>query len=292
MEDVMIASYAEVHEALASVQKLNKDLKNAAKVISDTEARYLVDTYYQVQDYRISTANQCRQLDNENPELHEFLSYIQNQMDILENEIKKALNIYTSSKAIGVWAKSICGIGPVITAGLIAMIDIKKCPTVGHIWNYAGLNPDVKWNKGERRPWNANLKSLCFLIGQSFVKVKNNQNDFYGHLIDKKKAYYIAKNDNSDYAEAAAEKLRTTRIGKDTDAYKYYSQGKLPPAQIEHRAERYATKIFLSHLHYCWYVLEYGEKPPKPFAIEHLGHAHEILPPNYNIIEEVLNKAI
>lgn len=91
-----------------------------------------------------------------------------------------------------------------------------------------------------------------------------------------RKEYEQEKNENGDYADQAEEILRTRNIGKTTEAYKHYSQGKLPPGHIQQRAERYATKIFLSHLHEYWYEVHYGEKPPKPFAIAILGHAHQI----------------
>ena len=174
----------------------------------------------------------------------------------------------------------ICGIGPVIAAGLLAHIDIEKAPTVGHIWNFAGLNPFQDWNKGEKRPWNASLKTLCWKIGQSFVKVSNNDKDVYGKIYKKRKEYEMAKNEAGDYAEQAKQKLERFKIGKDTEAYKYYSEGKLPPAHIQQRAERYAVKMFLSHLHEVWYREHYGTEPPKPFVISQLGHAHYIAPPN------------
>lgn len=56
---------------------------------------------------------------------------------------------------------SIHGIGPVISAGLLAHIDIHRAVTVGHIWRFAGLDPSVKWLKKTKRPWNAGLKVLC-----------------------------------------------------------------------------------------------------------------------------------
>lgn len=58
----------------------------------------------------------------------------------------------------------------------------------------------------------------------------------------------------------------------------------LPPAHIHSRAKRYAVKIFLSHLFSVWYELENHEKPPKPYAIAILNHAHEIPIPNYGLI--------
>lgn len=48
---------------MEALNKLKKDVKQAAKTLSGQEARYLVDTYYQIQEYRKRTANQCRKLD-------------------------------------------------------------------------------------------------------------------------------------------------------------------------------------------------------------------------------------
>ena len=262
------------------IQRLTKDLRTSAKSMSRQEARYLVDTYYQIQDYRIATANQCRVMD-ESEEPHEVLTWFFNNNEALENQIRNALNAYTDGDAIGRWMKSIIGIGPVLAAGLLANIDIEKAPTAGHIWSFAGLDPTKIWGKGEKRPWNAKLKVLCWKIGQSFVKVSNNEKDIYGHIYRERKEYESAKNEAGEYADQAARILASKKISKDTDAFKWYSQGKLPPAHIQQRAERYAVKIFLSHLHAVWYRYHFGVEPPKPFAIAILGHAHEITPPPF-----------
>ena len=88
------------------------------------------------------------------------------------------------------------------------------------------------------------------------------------------------------YAEQAATILATKNIGKDTDAYKHYRDGRLPPAQIQARSERWATKIFLSHYHEAAFVAAHGELPPMPFAIGRLGHApvHYIEPHHMGVI--------
>ena len=90
------------------------------------------------------------------------------------------------------------------------------------------------------------------------------------------------KNENLEYKEQAEKKLEKFNIGKNTEAYKWYSQGKLPPAHIQARAKRYAVKIFLSHLFSVWYELDRGKLPPKPYAIAILNHAHEIPIPNWH----------
>ena len=260
---------------LEPIVKLSKDLKNASKTLSKQEVRYLVDTYYQIQEFRKATSNQIQSM-NEAEEPTELITWLFENLKSLETQTKNALDVYTKNHPVGVWLQGIMGIGPVISAGLLAHIDIEKAPTAGHIWSFAGLDPTKTWEKGQLRPWNAKLKTLCWKIGQSFVKVSNNDKDVYGKLYKQRKEYEVAKNEAGEYKEQAESILKKKNIGKTTDAYKAYSVGKLPPAHIQQRAERYAVKIFISHLQEFWYEQHYGEKPPKPFAIAILGHAHEI----------------
>ena len=267
---------------ITALNKLTKDVKTAAVLLTDEEARYLVDTYYQLQEYRKATDNQCRRLDTTpEGEPHETLAFFAGNFRTLENNIKSCLAAYVASKPIGRWMTSICGIGPVISAGLMANIDIKKVQTAGQIHAFAGLDPTREWNKGEKRPYNARLKTLCWKIGQSFIKVSNNEDDIYGHIYRLRKEYEVQKNENHDYAEQAQMKLAKYNIGKSTEAYKFYKDGMLPPAHINQRAARYAVKLFLSHLFTVWYQLEHGEPAPKPYPIGILGHAHEIYPPHW-----------
>ena len=89
------------------------------------------------------------------------------------------------------------------------------------------------------------------------------------------------RNELGLFKDQAERKLETTRIGKDTEAFKWYSQGMLPPAHIQSRAKRYAVKLFLAHWHHVAYEDHYGTQPPKPYVIEHGGHVHYIAPPNW-----------
>lgn len=267
---------------LEALNKLKRDIKNAGTTLSKEEARYLVDLYYQMQEYRKASGNQVRQLQKEDTkEPHETLAFFANNFRTLERNIKSVLQVYAESKPIGQWMLSICGIGPVISAGLMANIDITKVQTAGQIQAFAGLDPTREWNKGEKRPYNARLKTLCWKIGQCFIKVQNNEEDVYGKIFAIRKAYEIERNEKGELADQAKAKLEKYNIGKNTDAYKWYSQGKLPPAHINQRASRYAVKIFLSHLFSVWYEMEHKEKPPKPYAIAILNHAHEIPIPNW-----------
>lgn len=330
---------------LEILDKLSKDIKKGSLTLGKDEIRFLVDYYYQAQNDRIIMQNRIRAINqSDKDEPHETIAFINKQVSTIEENIKKILDYYTDNDPIGKWCKSITGIGPVISAGLIANLDITDKPTAGHFWSYCGLNDynrpwigrektkkiidevlgdkkskditfedfcncciKTQWkplnlieatgkdgkkifynaegtefkfkkediiNQCAKRPYNARMKTLLWKLGQSFVKVSNNPNDIYGKIYQVRKAYEIDKNEKLEYKEQAEVKAKI--VGKNTEAYKSYSIGKLSPAHIQARCERYAVKIFLSHLHEIMYLVHNGKEAPKPFAIEILGHAHKI----------------
>lgn len=268
-----------VQETAVPIEQLAQDLRKAARTLTTAEVRYLVDLYYQIQDFRKASGNQIASM-TKSGEPTLVLSWAYNSMETIEREIKKWLDIYTDAQPMGQWAKSVTGVGPIIAAGLLAHIDIAKAPTVGHIWRFAGYDPTSKWEKGKKRPHNAALKVLCWKIGESFVKVSANPKDFYGKYYLARKAYEHAKNERGEYAEQAAKEITTKRYRTTTEAYKAYSQGRLPDGHIHARAKRYAVKLFLSHWHGEAYRRILGKEPPLPWPIDKLPeHTHIIEPP-------------
>lgn len=256
--------------------RLDKDLRAASKTLGDNEIRYLVDAYYQIQENRIRADSQVRTM-NEEP--HALFTWLGDSNRQLETNIKLALDVYSHNHPVGAWIRSIKGMGPVTTSGLLAMIDIERAPTVGHIWAYAGYDPNRQRKKGEKLSFNPKLKTLCWKIGESFIKVSGIPDAFYGQVYRERKDLETAKNEAGAYAEQAAHLLATKKYSKDTDAFKLMSQGKLAKAHIHARARRYAVKLFLAHLHEVWYTHHYGKAPPLPYPIAILGHAHYIAPP-------------
>lgn len=255
-----------------------RDLKAAAQKMTADEARYLVDLYYQIQEFRKAAGNQVRSLTE--PEPSSLITSIFGSMEKVEGRIKRGLDYYTDTQKMGVWAKSIVGIGPVISAGLLAHIKIERCNTVGSIWRFAGLDPTCVWKKGAKRPWNAELKRLCWLIGESFVKVSGSPKSLYGREYSRRKLYEQKKNTAGELADQAKEKLDRFKIGHDTDAYKAYSTGLLPPAHIHERAKRWTVKLFLCHYFEQAYRDHYGKEPPVIYSIAMLNHTHYIEPEN------------
>ena len=332
-------------EFLESIQRLTRDLRSAAITLSEREARYLVDAYYQQQRDRIRSSHQVRTL-NESGEPHDILGWLEAQRMTMEKEVAKALDVYSNSLVVGRWARSQVGIGPIIAAGLAANISVKRTPTVGGVWRFAGLDPTSLWigtvkakeivdyataelgipargkiseealdkiaqainlrpdrlrerlvdkeDKPSRtradviaavakRPWNGSLKRLCYLIGESFVKVSGNENAIYGQVYAKRKAYETKNNEAGRYAEQAARALTEKRYGEDTQARKMYEKGMLPLARIHLRSHRYATKLFLAGYHHVAFETEFGKAPPMPYIMEREPdvHTHYFGPPNW-----------
>ena len=271
---------ADMSVSLELIRRLTNDVRNAAQTLRPQEVRYLVDLYYAMQEQRIRAHAQLRAA-NEAEEPNALVTWMAGNYAILEQDVRRAMHAYAKSRIEGQWALSIVGIGPVLAAGLLAHIDITRAPAPSHLWSYAGLNPAAQWNRGEKRPWNADLKRLCWLIGQSFVKSSGSKNSQYGPIYRARKAYETAKNAQGDYAEQAGAILANKRIGKETVAYGEYSQGRLPAAQIQQRAERYTVKMFLSHLHQVLYETHYQRSAPDVWAIAHGGHVDRVPCPNW-----------
>jgi len=131
-------------------------------------------------------------------------------------------------------------------------------------------------------PYNQECKTLCWKLGESFLKQKNKVDDIYGKLIDARKVYENAKNDRGDYVDQA--KVCAAHVSMHTQAFKYYSSGKLSPDHILSRAKRFAVKIFISHLHAIMYWDHYKALPPRPFAMSILGHKDYIRIPRSDIV--------
>lgn len=306
-------------DSLQPIIKMNRDMLKALTAeypggVTDNEARFLVDTYYTIQKSRIRNVLQSKGLDRDavktgkDAEPHEMLDKFAGDFAIHEENIKKILGWYVSVHPMAWFFENTLGVGPVLAAGLLAHIDITQCPTVGHIWNFAGLNPGISWDKGQKRPWNTALKTITWKIGDSFVKLSGRADSFYSQLYKERKAKEWKKNLAGDYQDEATRSMDKKKYGKATDQYAWYTgqccpekakaalaEGKSPtaagckveeggiamlsPAHIDARARRYAVKIFLSHFHECWYRQEFNEEPPRPFAIAILNHAHYLAPP-------------
>jgi len=329
-------------EFVESVRYAQLDLKKAASNMTNDEARFLVNRYYDVQNDRKAYKSQSDSLGKAG-EPTILVNWMAQQMASTENHIKKYLDAWSDESIVGKWAKSNFGIGPVISAGLLAHIDISKAPHVSHIYSYAGLNPAQLWLGKERaelvvsevvgknrivtdddliaianltgrnfqrlkelaadeegiikraalravlakRPWNSDLKTLCYKIGDCIVKFCNSPKSFYGPIYRARKDREIEANINGMFREQAEYILATKNFSKDTEAKKAYEAGMLPPAHIHQRAARFATKVFLAHWHQVAFESTFHTPASLPYVNAVLGHSDYTLPPNYEPLARV-----
>lgn len=297
------------------VEALTRDLADSGRTMSDQEARFLVDYFYISQDNRIRFDGQVRAM-GETKEPHRLLAWMGDNASKFEKQIERALAKYTDDHPIGRWIKSLHGFGPILAAGFLAHIDIEKAPTAGHIWSYAGFNPESEWLEGQLRPWNADLKKLCYKAGEVQIKFSGDDKCYYGKIFVERRAFEWDRNFTAyGRDQAIFDQTKKNPYGKTTEAWAWVNgcyrvadikkriqagmsvaaveikslrveagvgDPMLPPSQIHARARRYAMKIFLSHLHEVWYETHFKTRVPNPFVIEHMGHVHRIQVPNYD----------
>jgi len=250
-----------------------------AENLPAAELRLLVANYYQSQEMRKRADMQLRHLGDKQP--LQISNYMAEAFADIEQQISKALDKVLTGPVVA-WIRAQRGIGPIIAAGLVAHIDIEKAPTAGHVWRFAGLDPTMKWEKGEKRPYNAALKQICWHLGQCFMKQSNDPDCFYGKLYRQRKEFEIKRNESGANAELAKNfkvSPGATKAVKDK-----LKEGKLPDFNIDARARRYAVKIFLSHLHAVWFWDRFKKHAPTPYIIQFGGHAHTIEVPHGDLV--------
>ena len=274
-----MVSLTEIADILPEPARLARaDARELASGLTAVEVRYLVDLYYQIQNYRTSAAQQGRAALVAG-EPHRAVSWVFDQMIVTEETIRRIMDAWGDLFRPGRWAKSQVGIGPVLAAGCLATFDASK-PTVGSWWRFAGLDPTLEWRKGEKRPYSASAKVLAWKIADSFVKQSGREHAIYGRWYRERKAYELNRDAAGGTAEAAAASLTARRI-RDKATIARYESGHLPDGRLDLRARRWTAKLFLAHLHWVAYEDAHGTPPPRPYAIDILKHANLIAPPGW-----------
>lgn len=268
--------------AFEALTKLNSDMKAAARLMGRRSVRSLVDLYYQLQEFRKRTSNQLRSAGDGEPDM--VIEWADDNMRRLEGNIRKALGEFAAAYNVGQWLQSITGIGPVISAGLLAHLDIRRAKTCGHFWRFAGLDPTVKWESKQKRPWNAQLKTLVvYKAGECFVKFQNHKDDYYGKLFKQRRILEGERNERGEFKAEAERALTEKAYRRETQTKTTYESGRLPDAHLHARARRYVVKLFVSHVHHAMYVDYFGDEPPVPYAFEKCpgDHRHFVPLPNW-----------
>jgi hypothetical protein len=233
----------------------------------------MVELYYDCQHTRIQHANKDR---TEPPsELAQWLDFWNHAGEtVIQGALKRWVES-DDSPAECKWAYDQIGIGPVIASGLAAHIDVVKAPSISAVWKFAGLAPGYDRKvKGQKLPYNARLKVLCWKASESFVKVSAKEGATYGKLYAEFKREEIARNESGKYAAAAARELTAKKI-RDKETRAKLEAGRLTDAHLHARAKRRAVKVFLGKY---WTVGRESRGLPirECYAIGVMGHDGKI----------------
>lgn len=218
-----------------------------------------------IQKSRIAFSNRMgaveRGADNMDERSYKLLERWMNRFDELEDEIDETIEELVEDEPIVEYAIQVKGIGKMLAAKAICMIDIERDDTVSALWRYAGYGVvdgvKEKPTKGEKLHYNARLKTTCYLIGGSFLK----SNSPYRKVYDDAREYYDAN--RPDW----------------TKAHKHNA------------AMRKMIKVWLAHLWLVWRTIK-GLSTRPLYVNEKLGHSTYMNPqefgwPEVNVADNV-----
>ncbi len=203
------------------------------------ETKYLIDHYYQVQKHRIEMGNQISALQKSGEPTNPLDTFFDDMYKIEKNIVKYCQKSLKEHKMYE-FLKATKGIGPILGSALVSLIDIKRAEHASSVWKYAGLAPGQKRVKGKKLDYNPFLKTICWKIGEAFVKTKGE----YRKIYDTSKEYYQRK-----FPDEKKEGKRTL-----------YTKG-----HIHAMAKRRTVKLFLSTFWAEWRRVE-GLEVSVPFA--------------------------
>jgi len=168
----------------------------------------------------------------------------------LEKEADEDIKLLTTEIPIIEKMIEVKGIGELLAAKVVSMIDIERADSVSALWRYAGygvINGErEKPTKGEKLHYNARLKTTCYVVAGSFLK----SNSPYRQIYDSAREYYAANRPD-------------------------WSKGRQHNAAI-----RKMIKCWLAHLWLEWRKLE-GLSTRPLYVNNHLGHEHYYAPQEF-----------
>lgn len=208
----------------------------------------LVDAYMRSQRERIRWSNRVSAIERNGGEYGwVFEKYTQKFRD-MEEDFLNAITDEVENVEIVNRMVAIRGMGKILAAKLYALIDITRAERPSNLWRYAGYavveGKAEKPKKGEKLHYNKQLKTICYQIATSFLRL----NSPYRRIYDEAKEYY--RKNRPDWTKM----------------------------HIHFAATRKMMKIFLFHLWYVWRKIE-GLPVCEPYIIAQDNAPHTMYMP-------------
>lgn len=164
------------------------------------------------------------------------------------------------------------GVGPIITAELVTLIDITKARYPSSLWKHVGYHVayDQRYIPGEKGGGHKHLRSVMYNLGVSFLRAGN---EAYREVYDRRKA----KTENSHKEVMHVQRLKGEN-GKNVVTKKLTAWKDVNPGRRHNDGLRVMNKNFLADLWFVWRELE-GLPTADLYVKEHLGHESAIINP-------------
>ncbi len=167
---------------------------------------------------------------------------------------------------------NIKGVGPIITAELITLIDITKARYPSSLWKHVGYHVayDKRYIPGFKGCGHKLLRSVMYNLAVSFLRAGN---EAYREVYDRRKS----KTENS-LREVMHVHREKGENGNNSKTKKLTAWKDVNPGRRHADALRVMNKHFLADLWFVWRTLE-NLPTADLYVKEHLGHESAIINP-------------
>lgn len=248
------ALWSEICELRKTENSIKGNKVKIAKLIKKALFNQLHDKYTDlklnnVEDFVNKIANE--QYENDRS-AQVFEVFEQDRLKDIKKYMEKNLTIYP-------WCLKVKGLGIKLTGKLLAGIgDIQRFENPSKLWTYCGIGDASaqKMKKGVQGNFSPKMRSLMYLIGESFIK----SNSQYKKIYDERKHKTLTTHPEWHNLNADG----TPNEGKN-----------MHPKHAHTDARRVMVKRFLAELYDAWYKSLGIEPPAQPYGVEIKGHHKE-----------------
>lgn len=262
--------------------------------MTDPVLRALVDLRdRQIQKARIQFGNRLAALDNasDNGTSSKQRQVVERWLEVfkaLEEQLDRDITEAVKDVLIFEELEGIKGIGPLLAAKMLSMIDIEQAGTVSALWRYSGYGVGKYWTNGDGKV-KAPLNGLVYDKDKServrvtpepepdWTLEEMRDRPVEGYLLSYNKRlkttlYLVA----SSFMKCGS----PYRQIYDQAKVKYEQTTDWPKGHIHRAATRKMIKIFLSHLWERWRLAE-GLPIRRAYVLDELGHEMEYTPQEF-----------
>lgn len=267
-------------EAIGPVE--NRDLHGNTPWLDDPDMiflRAIMQDYRTCQKLRMKVFNHMkaveRDMDELTPDIEAMFANVLAEIRPLEKHFKKEAGkqLRKVDMPIIPVLMGIKGIGPIFTAEIITLLDIRQAKHASSFWKFVGYHIAAKdrYVKGVKGGGHKHLRSVMYNVGVSLLRAGN---EHYGDVYYRRREKTEVSEKTVLHMHKRSEEDKQNHVKQE---YKETAWKDVNPGRRHNDALRIMNKHFLGDLWLVWRTLE-GLPTSKPFVEVQLGHDGIIRP--------------